>query len=295
MQKYIIAETRGGLCNRIKCLISAMRIAENYSKELILVWPLDNNCGCEFSDLFENKISEISTEEFKKMIKMDNFKESYQVCDTWRFLLLPEEILPFSFSRAYISEKGDNIDFEYDRIPLSIRTDILKYLNQLSPNKYIIEKVGEFCKKFNDDVISVNIRTWETENRSFLFDIRNVYKIMDKKKDERFFVVCDSPQTLKQIKCKYGNRVFSYPRRTPPGDRKSIEGIQDALIELLLLSKNKSLIASHLSTFSEMAWWLGGCKAKVEMFPITLKGRISIIMDWVAMKRKKFLRLKKDD
>jgi hypothetical protein len=294
MQKYVIASTRGGLCNRIKCLISTMRIAEKYSKELIIVWPSDNDCGCNFTDLFEDKIAEITAGEFQKLNIENNFEQSYQICDTWRLLLLPGEDLPCDFSQAYISEKGNNIDFEYDRIPLAIKTAILKYLNQLTPKKYVIENVQNFSKNFDDSTISVNVRSWAAEGRAILFDIQNVYKVMDRKREGNFFVVCDSAKILEQIKHRYGNRVLNYPRRTPPGDRKSTEGIQDALIELLLLAKNKILIVSYLSTFSEMAWWFGGCRAKVEVIPITLMGRINIIMDRLMMKKKKFQGLKND-
>ncbi len=283
MRKDIIALTRGGLGNRIKCLVSAMRIAERQSKTLILCWPADDDCACRFRDLFENKIREVAQGELEQLIKKTDFGQSYQVCDTWRLLSLPEDGLPKNFSRAYISEAGDNIDFEYGRIPLSVREDILKYLFRLAPNRYIMEKTDEFCKKFDDYTIAVNIRSWESEKRSALFDIRNVYKVMDKKRKGTFFIVCDSLKVLQQLKSRYKERALVYPRRTFPGDRKSVEGIQDGLIELLLLAKNKSLIASYLSTFSEMAWWFGACKAKVEIIPVTVTGRMSMVLEWIKM------------
>lgn len=288
MHKYIIAVTRGGLCNRIKCLVSAMRIAEKQSKTLILFWPADDDCACRFSDLFENKISEITQGELQQLIKRTDFGQTYRICDTWRLLTLAQDKLPKNFSRAYISEEGNSIDFEYGRIPLSVRNDILKYLFQLAPNKYIIEKTDEFCKKFDDHTIAVNIRSWETEERSVLFDIRNVYKVMDKERKGAFFIVCDSPAVLEQVKSRYKERALVYPRRTFPGDRKSVEGIQDALIELLLLAKNKNLIVSYLSTFSEMAWWLGACSAKVGTIPVAFNGCLSLARDEIKARIRKF-------
>lgn len=279
MDEYVIARVRGGLCNRIKCLISAQRIAQRYSKTLLLSWPVDEDCGCGFSDLFENRIAEISQEEALRL----SCNSGYQVYDSWRLLTLPEERLGRNFSRAYVSREGNNIDFEYERIPLIIREDILKYVRRLMPNKGITEKVEEFHKKFDRGSVSVNIRSWPGENRSVFFDIRNLYKVMDKEKTGNFFVVCDSADVLEQIRQRYGARVLTYPRRTFPGDRKSREGIQDALIELLLLAGNKSLKASYLSTFSEMAWWFGGCQARVEVIPITIRGRLSIINERVKM------------
>ena len=41
--------------------------------------------------------------------------------------------------------------------------------------------------------------------------------------------------------------------------------MQEILIDLLLLSRNRHLIASAYSTFPEVAWWLGGCVADVKI------------------------------
>ena len=38
------------------------------------------------------------------------------------------------------------------------------------------------------------------------------------------------------------------------------------MIDLRLLARTERLYASYLSTFSEVAWWLGGTKARVTVF-----------------------------
>jgi hypothetical protein len=68
-----------------------------------------------------------------------------------------------------------------------------------------------------------------------------------------------------------------YPKRTAVNDRTSREGMQDILIDLLLLSRNKHLVASYLSTFPELAWWLGGCQATVSIIETK-----SAIQSWLA-------------
>ena len=196
MSEYVIARTRGGLCNRIKCLISSQRIARKYSKELLLSWPVDEDCGCRFSDLFDNKIAEVSQEDSLRLSR----ERAYQVCDSWRLLTLPEENLGPKFSRAYVSREGNNIDFEYERIPLGVREDVLKYVRKLTPINDIIEKVGEFREKFDRASVSVNIRSWPGEDRSVFFNIRKLYKVLDREKAGSFFVVSDSAEVLGQIK-----------------------------------------------------------------------------------------------
>ena len=56
------------------------------------------------------------------------------------------------------------------------------------------------------------------------------------------------------------NRVIVYCRTTDLDTSRDFpEGVQEDLVELYLLSKNKSFLLSDNSTFSEVAWWLSGC------------------------------------
>ena len=53
----VISNNIAGLCNRIKSLLSAMRIAEfNKDSEVKIYWPFTAAVGeCHFTDLFENE------------------------------------------------------------------------------------------------------------------------------------------------------------------------------------------------------------------------------------------------
>ena len=71
-------------------------------KTLLLSWPVDCDCGCRFSDLFENNITEINQEEFKQL----SIQSGYQVCDTWRLLTLPGENPGRNFPGPMSPRKG---------------------------------------------------------------------------------------------------------------------------------------------------------------------------------------------
>lgn len=267
MDKFIIAHCKEGISNRLKCLISAMRFAEKYSRTLILCWPKDVKVNCRFSDLFENNIPEIELKELQALKDKKDVDERYKIIDTWRLLPLPEDGLPNNFSQAPFSKPGNNIDCEYDRIPLRVRENFLIYINKLIPKQYISEEIKSFSRNFIDDTVAFSIRTWTECKRSRLFDADAVYKMMDRIDNSRFFVSCDSQEFLNEIIDKYGSRVLHYPKRTFAGERNSLEGMQDILIDLFLLAKSKYLKVSNLSTFPEMAWWFGSCKAEVEIIP----------------------------
>jgi hypothetical protein len=86
--------------------------------------------------------------------------------------------------------------------------------------------------------------------------------------EARFFVVSDSDDVVPRLRDRYGaTRVLAYPRTTARADSWSTpQGIVEDLTDLLLLARTGTLFASYLSTFSEAAWWLGGAKARVEVF-----------------------------
>jgi hypothetical protein len=194
--------------------------------------------------------------------------DKYLLVDTWRLLVFPDE-LSNHFAREHPSlcQSGHDIDFEFERIPFSIRHDYLSYVDRLIPSRYVREQVNTFSKAFDDRTISLSIRSWPEEDirRENLFRIENVYRVIDTYNTANFFVSSDADWIVNMLIRKYGQRILSFPKRKAGRGRKSRTGMQDILVDLLLLSRNKHLVASYFSTFSELAWWFGGCKAKVEI------------------------------
>ena len=86
---------------------------------------------------------------------------------------------------------------------------------------------------------------------------------MDTMKNSNFYVTADTSLMVEKLKDRYGDRIIYRPTLVDLGYRNSKEGIVDAMIDLLLLSKNDVLIGTYMSTFTELAWWFNGCKSKV--------------------------------
>jgi len=85
-------------------------------------------------------------------------------------------------------------------------------------------------------------------------------------KDYTFYVATDSKdvQNYFNNSSELKDRIFIYPRKTNLDTSRDFpEGVQEDLIELYLLSKNKIIIGSHFSTFTEVAWWLAECPENI--------------------------------
>ncbi len=254
-------------------------LSEDLSRTPVILWIENAKLRCRFNDLFENGYDLIETEaEYKALLRKEKWTEyrkiskrllsdpsDYLLLRTWRLATYPDD-LPKDFSQMLPSLAGGDIDFEFSRIPQSLRDKYVGIIKQLKPIPYIREQIESFSQNFDENTVSISARSWvEFEGRQKYFQIEEFFEIMDEMEDKTFFVSCDSQDVLAQFISRYGEeRVRYYPKRTATGDRLSKVGMQDILIDLYLLGKNPMIITSFFSTFPEMSWWFGGCQAEVK-------------------------------
>ena len=252
----IVCDAKGGLNNRIRCLISTMRM----SKEIKLIWTVkESNVGlwCGFEELFEYEI---------------------EVFENLNTCLAKYPFLPVYSSFKFIKLSNDSMDINhlnYDNwggdIPNDMKESILTQVNSLRPIKYIRDFVKDYESNFDNDTITFSIRTWKDADKNLglgkFFDINKVFDEMDKDKynQSRFFVTCDHQGTFDEILDRYGDKIIYTPKRTFFGDYKTVEGIQDSVVDLLLGGKNKLIVNSKGSSYCDMQWWFGGAKADIKI------------------------------
>ena len=294
MDNLIVPANGGGISNRIKCLVSAWRIEEKYGRKTILYWPKNDICGCNFKDLFENNVKEFNLLEIKQILKENSskflddeknvFKEKKEkilVSYTPRFILFEGEI-PKKFSINLPAKNGQSIDHEFLRIPERLKKEMLKHLKKLKPLKKLYDKISKFDNKNKmKSCIGVHIRRGDFIVRGspgeFSVDerfINRMKEILSKNKKQKFFLCTDSPYVEDKLKKIFEDRILIFPKTN--FDRTEVIFTQEGLIDLFLLSKTKHILGTYGSTFTEMAWWFGGCKAKVETF-VTDKEKKNLI------------------
>ena len=274
--EIIISTTDSGMGNRIKSLLSVMRMTSNYK----VYWPKNRSGYAKFSDLFVNDFEVIKFPFFSNIF-LEQYKPIYNPKTRFGpyFKILDSDEIDYGFALGLYDQKkgkiseingGKSIDFQYNRIPKKIQDNYIEQVKKLVPIKYIQDEVAKFYKKsFNENTISVQIRTWKDETRrQGMFSKDEYFKYLDKLPNNKFFISSDDQGIVDEIMNRYPGRAFFYPKRISnyePGsqDSKSIEFQQDSLIDMLLLGKTSLIIGSHLSSFVECAWWLGLCKPRV--------------------------------
>jgi hypothetical protein len=189
--------------------------------------------------------------------------------DRYRFMVFPKQ-----HSRRSTRADARHIDLEYERIPQYFRDVYGELFRRIVVRPEIAAAAADWAGVHLDaDVVGVQVRTWRDDARRHrkyhLPALRRLLRLLDDAGEgARFLVVSDSDDIAPMLAARYGaHRVLCYPRTTSRADSwLAPRGITEDLIDMLLLARTRRLFASYLSTFSEVAWWLGGTTARVSVF-----------------------------
>ena len=129
----------------------------------------------------------------------------------------------------------------------------------LRPTPQVQRLIAERCKDFTPNTIGVHIRRTDhqlaiDESPLELF-IEAVDKELVQHPDLKLFLATDDEATKAAMRERYAARVITSPAKAT---RDTTEGIQDALAEMLALSRTAKIYGSANSTFSQIAACWGG-------------------------------------
>ncbi len=254
-KRYVVSAAQGGLSNRIKCIVSSMKIAKETKKELLLYWPKNEGCNSSFKDLFDNKISEIKKEELLEMMKSGKKGCKFLVRDS-----------------SLLDSFGEKDIFGFETKLYEKKKEIIEYLSEIKIKKDVLNLVEKFYREnLKNKIIGIHIRRgdflkirsgiWKiSPEEGFIEEIR---KEISLEKQAKFFLATDDLETEKRIKSLFGERIITYPKKEYNRDKEN--SVKEALIELILLSKTKKIIGTYGSSFTEMAWFFGRCKPEIKI------------------------------
>jgi len=292
-----VSTETGGLGNRLKSWVSTMRLAADARVH----WPVTKNMPAAFEQLFANECSVNAVPDDARVYTSWRLAilpedEAYlpagfatvgagahpfvrglakawwsltgERTDRYRFMVFPKQ-----HSRRSTRRDARHIDLEYERIPAHFRTLYGELFRRIVVQPRIVALANEWAAASLDDaVVGVQVRTWRDDARRHrkyhVPSLRRLTRLMDSAQDARFLVVSDSDDVAPMLAQRYGaRRILCFERSTSRADSwLTPQGIEEDLIDMLLLARTKVLFASYLSTFSEAAWWLGGTAARVSVF-----------------------------
>lgn len=268
----IIIEPCAGLGNKLLGLASAYAVAKKLNRELIVMWKREVGCNVRAEELFDlpMRVIEVSENGYSKepiahltsgfvMKKWRKASDRFLECGEVEEIKKEqgcEGILRLirETPRIYIKSFGPICELDASCYTF------------LKPSRAVEEKGKELFGQLNPHTVGVHIRrTDHTEaiaNSPLSLFAEAMQRELAADRDANFFVATDDAavkEELQQLLPK--DKLIFYDKGVI--DRNSKEGLVDAYIEMLALSKGRKILGSYNSTFSLLPSYIGDIPLEV--------------------------------
>lgn len=250
-QKILFHSLRGGLCNRLRALSACLCVSKFLDIPLEICWQPHESCNCYFEDIYKKP-----TEKNVKFIS----PEAINLSSNEPHVIYVNQMKGEDFFYdSYLRDRVDKEDFdiEYVRFVRSWK---------IEPN--LLRRIEEFSDKFGFDekILGVHIRRTDHINYIKLRNLESRFS-----SDEKFintiereisegysniFLATDNELSKKMIFNNFSGQVISYCEQFSDNYQRHTS-VEDAFIDLYLLSRCQKIIGTYGSSFSRYAALLG--------------------------------------
>lgn len=246
---HIKLTNASGIGNRIKNIISHIRYFQ--PKHINLYWDDKGWVSAKFFDLFSPKWNTTITEynSQHQIYNIFNYNEPlYPYINTYALLVAEDD---------FKNKKHQFIDGQYNNIPPEIIDIYTPYFRALEPSMQVKQRINQL--NIPKNYVSVFFRNSDDWEKFFNANepVESFFKIIDTFPSNTIFYLSTlSKETALPFYKRYPNRIIELPN-------KNYTSMIDTVADMYILGNSHTGIYSIGSTFSEVAWWLGGAKQKV--------------------------------
>lgn len=251
---------RAGLSNRMRAIDSGVALAKALDLPLRIYWCPEKLFRCPFHLLFQ-PIQGTDVE----MIETDVLPIRFYGV----FFFISSLLRRLGFHRQTFKQHEfdllRNLDHSTVRRdePITIESYSRFYSNPRDfhifvPTPELLQRIDERASKFSSHTVGVHVR--RTDNaKSIKYSpdalfVQHMQAEIDREPETNFYLATDSPETKKYFINVFGDRIIT----TPYGiSRDTVEGNQDAVVELYTLSRTRKILGSYWSSYSETAAAIG--------------------------------------
>lgn len=255
--KAIIVQPLQGLANRLRVLASAAITAKRAGRTLYLDWRADERCGAGWNDLFQNEIPGFpgpwspSVRVYQK--EPVNFSQPGpgDLVDDAEDIVVVRTYFSFKprnmSMREHLREKAE---FYRGLVPVA---EVREPLDELQERHFQGRRVVGVHIRRSDLVVAGDPSRFVSPTSMFVERMR---RLAEQWPDVMFFLSTDDSEDKDRLFAELPGRVFTYSKTEIRRD--TVEGIRDALVDWLALSKTMLVIRSAGTSFSREAAVLGG-------------------------------------
>ena len=255
----------GGMGNRMKAVSAAISLARQCHSRVEIIWFRDGGLGCRFDQLFlplnEPDVT-LREATLTDLLLHDRPRRRNLYVPLCAQRLLYEGRMDeqactqgmrthFDFAQWATGKRvwmSSHVYFMADEPPTGTY-DRFRLVPRLQ------QRVERTVAEAGDDVVGVHIRRTDNE-RSIAESPTEAFiaRMRQEPKDTRFFLATDNDEEKQRIAAAFPHRVITSPR---PADRRTLQGMEDAAVEMFTLSRTRLILGSACSTFSSAAAGIG--------------------------------------
>lgn len=253
----IIVDAQGGLANRMQVIDSGISLARTLGRTLQVPWVLNDACGARPEDLFEPFASDITLAVVDAEDEVEALIRSYPAALVIDHTVPPYPSIPNSEMHSSL---GDITPLNQHEVVI-LRTWARFFPNRAAfqdfvPIAALRDRIGAVVSTF-DATLGVHIRRTDHADAiayspTWTFD-GMMAAARASGQATSFFVATDDASEEAYLAARHPIRVYQKRSR----NRRELEAIQDAVVDLYCLSRTVGIIGSCGSTFSFVASLIG--------------------------------------
>lgn len=238
----LVLEATGGLCNRLRAVVTGAAWAEENARNYAVVWRTGAYFEARMEDLVTDRYRQIPPLVARGLAALSG---GY-TADTSLGSHLAHRLLVTRTGNQLLHANGEAIR----------EGPLLRKLTPAAPVRQRVRSLGTW----NEPVVGVMIRAHAMSHRKTLdasppsWFYRRMADLRATDPHVRFFLSTDSPPVSAEVHALFPG-VLELPK---PSKYNSREAIQDAMADLYLLSGCTYILGSYWSSFSECARGLSG-------------------------------------
>eukprot|EP01038_Epipyxis_sp_PR26KG_P011993 gene11993-16056_t len=262
---YIIAESDGGLSNRLRVLAAYMHIGEfKYDgAHLVFIWDINNACPGHFLSLFQPIQTVIFATNSSRYVLDKHAKICYENSYA---------VFPWIMSQNHIPKNKPGY-LSWNQIEYNM-------YSKFKPNKDILTKVINYVNKYNicnSSAIHIRMTDFDRQlNKNKKLNYHHYFRFIESRpSEEKIFLLTDNPTTQELFLSKYKTRILTYEPIIPIEKQKIIitnnnnelkgnhhnftapeeyrfTSLEHTLIDVLIASHARIFKPSQFSSLSEL-------------------------------------------
>jgi hypothetical protein len=247
----------------------ATALATASGQPLVVYWTKNRYLNCSFGRLFEPiegvRVIDVETGRLRALFDSDSLR--------YRLKTLREPIDLFLGNEQIQGYKADGVDL----LPLVAEAKhcvIITYYSffeaaplgeYFRPRKDILVEVERTTTGLDlGELVGVHIRGTDNTEAVERSPLESFFERMQERLEEHpethFFLATDDPATEHRVNERFPGRVTARPKVFA---RDQAQGVRDALVDLLVLSKCPLILGSYWSSFTDAAAELGGARLEI--------------------------------